>query len=121
MYADKHRLAQALSNLLDNAAKYTPRGGRIELEVLIEGDCIELRVSDTGLGISMDKMTRIFELFAQVRKHEPFSRGGLGIGLFLVKAIVEGHGGSVLVQSDGEGKGSSFTLRLLLKPGNIGT
>lgn len=120
LYADKNRLAQALSNLLDNASKYTPYGGRISLEVLVDGDHVVLRVSDSGLGISADKMQRIFGLFSQVRQHEAFSRGGLGIGLFLVKAIAQGHGGSVLVQSDGEGKGSCFTLRLPLKPANIG-
>jgi nitrogen fixation/metabolism regulation signal transduction histidine kinase len=121
MYADKNRLAQALSNLLDNASKYTPYGGRISLEVVVECDHVVLRVSDSGLGISADKMQRIFGLFSQVRHHEAFSRGGLGIGLFLVKAIAQGHGGSILVQSDGEGKGSCFTLRLPLKPANIAT
>jgi signal transduction histidine kinase len=120
LFADKNRLAQALSNLLDNASKYTPYGGHISLEVLIDCDHVVLRVADSGLGISEDKIQRIFGLFSQVRKHEAFSRGGLGIGLFLVKAITQGHGGSVLVQSDGEGKGSCFTLRLPLNPSNTG-
>ena len=114
--ADKNRLAQALSNLLDNASKYTPHGGRLSLEVFMDGDHVAVRVSDSGLGISADKIKRIFELFAQVPQHEQYARGGLGVGLFLVKAIAQGHGGSVLVRSDGEGKGSCFTLRLPLVP-----
>lgn len=118
--ADKNRLAQALSNLLDNASKYTPHGGRVSLEVLLDGDYVAFRVSDSGLGISADKIKQIFGLFSQVRQHEAYSRGGLGVGLFLVKAIAHGHGGSVLVHSDGEGKGSCFTLRLPLLPPNTG-
>ena len=118
IYADKNRLAQALSNLLDNASKYTPHGGSVSLEVLLDGDHVALRVSDTGLGISADKIKQIFGLFSQVPQHESYSRGGLGIGLFLVKAIALGHGGSVLVHSDGDGKGSCFALRLPLKPPN---
>lgn len=110
--ADKNRLAQALSNLLDNASKYTPRGGSVSLEVFMDGDHVALRVSDTGLGISADKIKQIFGLFSQIPQHESYSRGGLGIGLFLVKAIAHGHGGSVLVHSDGDGKGSCFTLRI---------
>lgn len=116
IYADKNRLAQALSNLLDNASKYMPQGGSVSLEVFMDGDHVALRVSDTGLGISADKIKQIFGLFSQVPQHESYSRGGLGIGLFLVKAIAHGHGGSVLVHSDGDGKGSSFTLRLPLGP-----
>jgi len=112
IYADKNRLAQALSNLLDNASKYTPRGGSVSLEVFMDGDHVALRVSDTGLGISADKIKQIFGLFSQIPQHESYSRGGLGIGLFLVKAIAHGHGGSVLVHSDGDGKGSCFTLRI---------
>ena len=114
IYVDKNKLAQALSNLLDNASKYTPSGGMISLEVIRDGEYMMARVSDTGLGIDPDKLRRIFDLFGQVEEHRSYSRGGLGIGLFLVKAIVQGHGGVVLVHSDGAGKGSSFTLRLPL-------
>lgn len=119
IYVDKNKLAQALSNILDNASKYTPNGGTISLDVVRDGEHLILRVSDTGLGIGSDKLRRIFELFGQVEEHRSYSRGGLGIGLFLVKAIVQGHGGVVLVHSDGEGKGSCFTLRLPLT--SVGT
>ena len=112
IYVDKSRVAQALSNLLDNAAKYTPQGGIISLDVGMEHSHVMLQVSDNGLGIAPDKLAQIFDLFAQVGEHLPYSRGGLGIGLFLVKAIAEGHGGSILVHSDGEGAGSRFTLCL---------
>jgi signal transduction histidine kinase len=111
---DSTRLAQALSNLLDNASKYTPEGGAVSLAAMLDGTEVVIQVSDTGLGIPADRLDHIFTLFSQIDGHRGYSRGGLGIGLFLVKAIVEGHGGSVRAESLGEGKGAVFTMRLPL-------
>jgi nitrogen fixation/metabolism regulation signal transduction histidine kinase len=109
---DPSRLAQVLSNLLDNASKYTPNVGSISLVVERDGGDVVMRVSDSGLGIPADRLSEIFQLFSQIDGHRPHSRGGLGIGLYLVKTIVEGHGGSVTAESPGEGRGAVFTVRL---------
>jgi signal transduction histidine kinase len=109
--ADPTRLAQVVGNLLTNAAKYSDEGGRIELTLEEDGEAV-IRVRDTGLGIPADMLPRVFDLFAQVGRTLDRADGGLGIGLTLVKSLVELHGGSVAAASDGEGKGSTFTVRL---------
>jgi signal transduction histidine kinase len=111
---DVTRLAQVLSNLLNNAAKYTEMGGRIELTVEPSGSEAVLRVQDTGVGIPTDMMSQIFEMFTQVRGSVSRSEGGLGIGLTLVRRVVEMHGGSVAAYSEGPGQGSEFVVRLPL-------
>lgn len=109
--ADLTRLAQVLSNLLANSAKYTPRGGKIEVSARRIGSEVQLSVSDTGLGIPEAELPRIFDMFRQVDRNVERSTGGLGIGLALVKGLVEMHSGSVAVES-AEGKGSTFTVSL---------
>jgi CheY-like chemotaxis protein len=107
---DGTRLALVLGNLLNNAAKFTPCGGRVTLAVRRDGEDAELRVTDTGIGIPPDMLGRVFEMFVQVgREH-----GGLGIGLTMVRRLVELHGGRVWAESEGEGKGSTFVVRLPL-------
>jgi CheY-like chemotaxis protein len=111
--ADGTRLAQMISNLLNNAAKYTRHGGRIELSAREELGQVVIRVKDNGIGIPSEMVSRIFELFMQVgRETERETEGGLGIGLTLVKRLAEMHGGSVEAQSAGPGKGSEFVVRL---------
>lgn len=112
--ADPARLQQVFVNLLTNAAKYTPEGGQVWLSGTVEGDEAVVRVRDTGLGISAEMLSRIFDLFSQVEVARPYAQGGLGIGLTLVRNLVELHGGTVQAQSEGEGKGSQFTVRLPL-------
>lgn len=111
---DFTRLSQVISNLLANAAKYTPREGRILLSVEVEQDQIRIDVADNGIGVSADLKDRIFELFAQSKGPDDRSRDGLGIGLALVKQLVELHGGTIDLASDGPGLGSCFTVRLPL-------
>jgi PAS domain S-box-containing protein len=110
--ADANRLAQVFSNLLSNAAKYTERGGEISLTVRREGPEAVVSVRDTGVGIPADQLPHIFEMFAQVDQSLERSRGGLGIGLTLVRRLAELHGGSVEARSEGAGKGSEFLVRL---------
>jgi signal transduction histidine kinase len=110
--ADLTRLSQVVSNLLNNAAKYTPEGGRIVLSARREHDEVLISVSDNGIGIPSEMLPRVFDLFTQVRDNLDRSRGGLGIGLALVKQLVEMHGGAIAAESAGRGKGSSFGLRL---------
>ena len=110
--ADLTRLAQVLSNLLTNSAKYTERGGRIWLTAEKSGGEVALSVRDTGIGIPAADLPRIFDLFSQVDRSIERSSGGLGIGLALVKALVEMHGGTVTAESPGPGEGSVFTVRL---------
>jgi PAS domain S-box-containing protein len=110
--ADPHRLAQVISNLLNNAAKYTDRGGRISLEVLAGNHEVVVQVRDNGIGIPPAMLERIFEMFTQIGSPSGGDYGGLGIGLTLVKSLVEMHGGSVRADSEGPGKGSSFSVRL---------
>lgn len=109
---DATRLTQIVSNLLTNAARYTPKGGRIDLSVETRGAEALVKVRDTGIGIGPEMIDRIFEMFAQADTASERSRGGLGIGLTLVKRLAEMHGGSVEVRSEGEGKGSEFLVRL---------
>ena len=98
--------------LLTNAAKYTEPGGRIEVVAMTEGDEVVFRVSDTGVGIASEMLPRVFGLFTQVDSTLDRSQGGLGIGLTLVRTLVEMHGGSVAAASQGVSKGSEFTVRL---------
>jgi signal transduction histidine kinase len=109
--ADHQRLQQVLSNLLHNAVKYTEPGGRIAVALEAGASTITLRVMDTGQGIAADALTRIFDLFAQVR---PDEGTGLGIGLSVVRDIVAQHGGSIEARSEGSGRGSEFIVTLPL-------
>src|SRR3954470_23344926 len=109
---DATRLEQVFVNLLTNAAKYTPKGGRISLTAAAEGGDYIVRVRDTGEGIAADMFPRLFEMFTQVETSTHRSRGGLGIGLSLVKDLVELHGGNVTATSEGLGMGSEFVVRL---------
>jgi signal transduction histidine kinase len=115
VHGDAARLAQAFTNLLHNAAKYTDRGGSIFIELERAGDQLLVRVRDTGIGIPSDKLEHVFDLFAQVETAMSRSRGGLGIGLSLTKRLIELHGGGVVAHSDGLGFGSEFLVRLPLK------
>ena len=117
LVADAERLHQVLVNLLTNAAKYTHPGGRVIVKASTEDQEAVVRVADNGVGIPHDVLPTIFDLFTQVDDTRPMSRGGLGIGLSLVKQLVTLHGGSVQVLSEGRGKGSEFTVRLPLPPG----
>ena len=111
---DLTRLAQVFSNLLTNAAKYTPASGRIWLAAELAGGEVVVSVTDTGGGIPVEAQPRLFIMFSQVDRSFERSVGGLGIGLALVKGLTEMHGGSVVVQSAGHGRGSTFTVRLPL-------
>jgi signal transduction histidine kinase len=114
---DPVRLAQVVSNLLNNAAKYTEAGGHITLTVETVGSEVAVRVRDTGLGIPPELLSRVFDLFTQVDQTLDRSQGGLGIGLTLVKRLVELHGGRVTAASEGLGRGSEFTVYLPLREG----
>ena len=105
-------MAQVLSNLLNNAAKYTKPGGQIRLAAAHDGDEVVFRVRDNGIGIPPEMLSRIFDLFAQVDHSLDHSQGGLGLGLTLVRSLVEMHGGSVQALSDGLSRGSEFIVRL---------
>jgi len=109
---DATRLAQVVSNLLNNAAKYTPPGGQIEIAAARRGERNVLTVRDNGIGISAAMLPRVFELFAQERQNIDRSQGGLGLGLAIVKSLVTIHDGTVSVSSEGHGKGSVFTVEL---------
>jgi CheY-like chemotaxis protein len=112
VHADPARLTQVFGNLLNNACKFTAPGGRIALSAELDEREVVVRVTDTGVGIPSDKLGEIFQMFTQVDRSLERSRGGLGIGLSLVKRLVEMHGGSVTAASDGEGRGSEFAVRL---------
>jgi signal transduction histidine kinase len=111
---DPVRLSQVLGNLLHNAAKYTGEGGRIELATHANSGRAEISVRDSGIGISAESMPHIFELFTQIPSERVNTGGGLGIGLALVRALVELHGGDISASSSGLDRGSEFTLRLPL-------
>jgi signal transduction histidine kinase len=110
--ADHARIVQVLVNLLNNAAKYTDAGGRVELTVTREASSAVIRVRDNGIGIEPEMLGKVFDLFTQVGRSLGRSQGGLGIGLTLVRQLVELHGGGVSVRSDGPGTGSEFEVRL---------
>lgn len=109
---DAARLEQVLSNLLNNAAKYTAPGGRIALTVGVDGEWVSIGVRDTGIGIDAAQLGKVFEMFSQLGDADGHSQGGLGIGLALVRALVQLHGGTIHAHSEGVGKGSVFTVRL---------
>ena len=106
------RLVQILANLLDNAIKYTPASGRIEISARTENGEAVLSIRDNGVGIPPEKLDYIFELFAQVEYLNLGTRGGVGIGLALTRHLVQMHGGRVQAISSGSGKGSEFVIRM---------
>ena len=112
MDADPIRLSQVIGNLLDNAAKYTRRAGRILLSIGREGGEVVLRVRDHGVGMAPELLPHVFDVFVQGQRSLARSQGGLGLGLTLVRRLVELHGGSVGASSPGPGRGSEFTIRL---------
>jgi PAS domain S-box-containing protein len=113
---DPARLQQVLWNILSNAVKFSPRGGRIQIRLAISGSHVQIRVDDQGKGISRDFLPYIFERFRQADASATRQYGGLGLGLAIVKQLVELHGGSVEASSPGEGKGTSFVVRLPAAP-----
>jgi two-component system CheB/CheR fusion protein len=114
VHGDAARLQQIQMNLLNNAVKYTPRGGRVLLKVRRDAGGAVVRVKDTGAGIAPHLLESVFDLFVQARQTLDHAAGGLGVGLTLVRALVELHGGTVTAHSDGEGTGSEFAVRLPL-------
>lgn len=114
LFADPTRFEQVLVNLLNNAAKYTERGGAIELSAAVEASRVVIRVRDTGVGIPADLLPHIFELFVQGERSLARSQGGLGIGLTLVKNLIEMHGGTVEARSEGHDRGTEVTIRVPL-------
>ena len=112
VYGDAIRLTQILSNLLDNANKYTPNGGEIVLAVEVVGDKMTISVSDNGIGITADVLPNIFELFVRDTCAQTLHSSGLGIGLAVVRELVEAHGGTITAKSPGKGLGSEFTVTL---------
>lgn len=112
--ADTTRMSQVFSNLLNNAAKYSERDGQIEISVELHESEVEVQIRDAGIGIASDQLQRIFEMFTQVDQSLERSQGGLGIGLTLVRRLVEMHGGSVQAKSAGLGMGAEFDVRLPL-------
>lgn len=109
---DRHRLEQVFTNLLTNAIKYTPHGGTVAVRITSEGDHAIVTVSDTGVGLDADMRERVFDVFAQAERTLDRAQGGIGVGLALVRGLVELHGGTIHAESDGLGKGSSFVLTL---------
>jgi len=112
MHGDPVRLAQVFRNLIDNASKYTPEGGEIALDMTVFDDCAVVTVRDNGIGISAEALPAIFDLFMQDAHALPHSKAGLGIGLAVVRELVEAHGGTVVGQSAGRGHGSEFVVTL---------
>jgi signal transduction histidine kinase/CheY-like chemotaxis protein len=119
LHADLTRVIQVLGNLLANAAKYTPEGGHVWLTAFREGDEAVVGVRDNGIGIPAEMLPQVFDLFTQVARTLDRSQGGLGIGLTLVRSLVELHGGSVRVVSEGPGQGSEFVVRLPALPADL--
>ena len=118
LVGDGTRLAQVLSNLLINAAKYTPRQGIVALLVEVDGDSAIVRVRDSGIGIAPEHVPALFEKFSQVRSTQDRTGGGLGIGLALAKGLVHMHGGTIAASSPGPGAGSEFVIRLPIATGD---
>jgi hypothetical protein len=111
---DRTRLIQVMTNLLNNAAKYTPLGGRIELSMEVKDSCVCISVADNGIGMDATLLPHVFDLFTQAERTPDRSQGGLGLGLALVRSIMTLHGGAVTATSEGPGKGSTFILSLPL-------
>ena len=112
MHGDAGRLTEVISNLLDNASKYTPLGGEIGLSLVLSGAWLQLMVSDNGIGITPEALPRVFEPFVQERHATVHDGGGLGIGLTVVRELVVAHGGTVSARSAGLGRGSQFVVNL---------
>jgi PAS domain S-box-containing protein len=110
--ADPDRLQQVMWNLLSNAVKFTPQGGRVEVELRRDGDHASVRVADTGQGVAREFLPHVFERFRQADSSTTRQHGGLGLGLAIVRHLVELHGGTVRAESEGEGKGATFTVEL---------
>ncbi|MGV3742260.1 MAG: hybrid sensor histidine kinase/response regulator, partial [Burkholderiaceae bacterium] len=110
--ADRKRLVQVVTNLLGNASKYTPEGGKIVVSLQVNPEAVMLEVSDNGIGLAPGMEPRVFELFTQAERTPDRSQGGLGLGLALVKNLVTAHEGTVHARSDGLGKGSTFIVQL---------
>ncbi len=121
LFGDPVRLVQILFNLLDNASKYTPNGGDIALNARADGQTVEFKVRDNGMGMSTDLLSRIFDLFQQGERGLDRDQGGLGIGLTLVRRLVEMHGGRLEATSAGPGLGSEFTIWLPVSSGVAAT
>jgi PAS domain S-box-containing protein len=111
---DRTRLIQVLTNLLNNAAKYTPLGGHITLAMEVKAPCVCISIADNGIGMDANFLPHVFDLFSQAERTPDRSQGGLGLGLALVRSIMTLHGGNVTANSEGQGKGSTFTLSLPL-------
>jgi CheY-like chemotaxis protein len=114
LQADPARIDQMVNNLVDNAIRYSPAGSRIDIRVTVEDGEAVLQVSDAGIGIAPDLLARVFDPFVQANRALDRSQGGLGVGLTLVRKLAELHGGSASAASEGEGRGSTFTVRLPL-------
>jgi len=114
VHGDPTRLAQVIANLLSNAAKYTPRGGRVTVAVAPRGDQVTVTVTDTGVGIPPDKLAAVFEMFVQLGQSLDRANGGLGIGLTFSRRLIELHGGTLEAHSEGDHRGSTFVVRLPL-------
>jgi signal transduction histidine kinase len=110
--ADPVRLAQVFGNLVDNAAKYSKPAGHIAIDAELQGESVLVTVRDAGIGIPPDMLLKVFDMFAQVDRSSDSAHSGLGIGLALVKRLVEMHGGTIEAKSDGRGRGSEFVVRL---------
>jgi signal transduction histidine kinase len=117
LYADSVRITQILANLLNNAAKYTRRGGRIDLTAQCGHGEVEISVRDNGMGIAPEMLPRVFDMFVRAHDSKGTGSGGLGVGLWLARTLAEQHGGSLQARSEGRGQGSEFILRLpVLEP-----
>ena len=114
VHGDPVRLVQVLANLLNNAAKYTPEGGRILISAQVSSAQVSISVSDNGIGIAPALLLRVFDLFSQAERTPDRSQGGLGLGLALARSIMALHGGQIQAFSDGLGEGSTFTITLAL-------
>jgi PAS domain S-box-containing protein len=114
LYGDATRLSQVFQNLLNNAAKYTPRGGHIQIHAETRDDRVNVRVVDNGIGFTPDDADRIFDMFVQAEESKEFAQGGLGIGLTLVRQLVLMHDGTITARSEGKGRGSEFDITLPL-------
>jgi signal transduction histidine kinase len=112
VFADPVRLAQVISNLLNNAAKYTPRGGRIELAVRRENGSAVVSVRDNGVGIAAEELPNLFDMFVQSETTRRRAPGGLGVGLALARELALAHGGALEARSDGPGRGAEFSVRI---------
>jgi PAS domain S-box-containing protein len=110
LQVDRNRIAQAMMNLLSNASKFTPDGGRIILSAAEDAEAVKIQVSDTGIGIRSQDLSRVFEPFTYIRK--PIQTEGTGLGLNITKGLIEAHGGRIWVESAGEGGGATFTFTL---------